>query len=97
MADSQNLPVDPELALVGYKPIPDLAQILLREANVHDGFYEVAVVFGVSVGRFQGLPTPMGGEHGVMTTVNGVGLRKVDELTPRSIDASVLNPSAAVE
>lgn len=70
--------------------LPELGTLLLKEKNIHDGLYEVSVEFQVAVGAVG--PDDKSVLPGAVIGVKRIGLRKVEEKNPLTIDAAVVNP-----
>ncbi|NDZ15371.1 hypothetical protein C7T35_25115 [Variovorax sp. WS11] len=70
--------------------LTELAEILVKHHDLHEGFYEIAFELQVGIGSVgqddQRLP---GAAIGVKT----VGLTRIDRLAPMSVDASKVNPA----
>ena len=68
-----------------------LAAILVKENRFHVGLYEVAYEFQIAIGTVG--PTPDQLSPGALFGVGKVGLSRVDQPTPFSVDAAVVNPA----
>lgn len=69
----------------------DLAALLVRENEIHEGLWEVAFEFQIAIGTMG--PSPEQVCPGAMFNVHRVGLNKVSQQTALSIDAAVVNPA----
>ncbi len=74
----------------------ELAEILVKHASIHEGHWQILVEFGLAAANF-----PIAGTDGEFTLkpaavvpVNTIGIHKVDEATPLSVDAAQVNPVA---
>lgn len=70
--------------------LKELAELLIKHHDLHEGIYEVGFQINIAIGSFA-LP-PNDASPGAMFTVGGVGLSKVAQITPHCADASVVNP-----
>lgn len=83
-ASSENVPGLPNLGL------KDLAELLVKHFDLHEGLFEVSFEFGLAVGGFK---TPEGSmAPGFMGLINRVGLSAAQEASPNTVDAAVVNP-----
>ena len=80
----------PPSPLIGRLGLPQITAILLRENNIHEGFYELSVEFGLAVGTFGA--AGLAASPGVMCTVTALALRHCAEPNPLSVDAALANP-----
>jgi hypothetical protein len=70
----------------------EVAEVLLKKANIHEGKWMLSVNFGFAVGNFGAIPdqaTP-----GAVATVLAIGIIRAAQDTPEAlqVDASVVNP-----
>lgn len=68
----------------------ELATILIKHFDYHEGFYEVGVQFNIAVGSVGPDPTQVA--PGAVLTVGGVGLSKCPESSPLAVNAAEVNP-----
>lgn len=71
-------------------PLKELAAVLVKHYGLHEGYYETEMSFQLAVG-----PSPVPGQEGMpalITAVSSVGIKKLDEKTDGSVDASEINP-----
>ena len=78
-----NLPISPT-------SLKELAEILIKHFDHHEGFYEVGFQFNIAVGSVGTDPSTIA--PGAIFTVGGVGLTKCLESNPLGVNASVINP-----
>lgn len=69
----------------------DLAELLIKHRGLHEGLYNLAFQFQIAVGAVG--PSPEAAVPGAMLGVSGVGLEKVDQAGPHTVDAAVINPA----
>ena len=74
--------------------LKEIAELLVKKHNLHEGIYEVGVQIKTGVGTF-GI-SPDEPAPGAMFTIVGVGLSRVPLLNWRSVDAAEVNPLRAV-
>ena len=79
-----------EVQQIGNLKLKDLAEVLVKHYNLHEGLYAVSIEFQIAVGAVG--PTPDVAVPGAMLGVSGVGLVKADSPSPQTIDASEVNP-----
>jgi len=75
--------------------IRQIAEVLVRHFNLHDGLYEASFEFGLAVGSFRS-PENVAAP-GVITTLNKIGLVIAQSEGPNTVDASKVNPPAATK
>ena len=68
----------------------ELAVILIKHFDFHEGFYEVGVQFNIAVGSVGPDATQIA--PGAVLTVGGVGLSKCPESSPLAVNAAEVNP-----
>jgi hypothetical protein len=85
----------PDTSATNPAPIPlkELAAILIRHYDHHEGFYEVGVQFNIAVGSVGPGPDPTLAAPGAVVAVAGIGLAKCSESSPLGVDASLVNPA----
>lgn len=88
--DTSQTPATPEL--IGMLPLKELAAILVRHNGLHEGLYNVSVEFQIAVGSVGPADTPL---PGALFGVSRIGLAKVDQVGPHTIDAVQVNPKRA--
>lgn len=71
--------------------LQELAELLVKHKGLHEGLYNLAVQFQFAIGAVG--PSPEAVVPGVMFGVSGVGLEKVDQPGPHTVDAAVVNPA----
>ena len=76
-------PIAPPLSL------KELAEVLIRHYELHEGLYEVGVQFNIAVGTVG--PTPDAAAPGVVFTVEGLGLSRASQDSPLCVDAAIVN------
>lgn len=70
--------------------LQEVVTTLLKEQKIHSGFYEIGIELQVAVGTLG--PAPEAALPGAMFGVKRIGLNKVEQMTPLSVDAAVANP-----
>jgi hypothetical protein len=71
--------------------LKELATLLLSHYGIHDGLYEVAFAMQIAVGHVG--PTADQQLPGAAFSIAGVGLAKMPEQGPNTVDAAKVNPS----
>lgn len=71
-------------------PLKELAAILIKHYDFHEGFYEVGIQFNIAVGTVGPDVTQVA--PGAVLTVGGIGLSKCPESSPLGVNAAVVNP-----
>jgi hypothetical protein len=69
----------------------DVAELLIRHKDLHEGLYNLAFQFQIAIGAVG--PSPDAVVPGAMFGVSGLGLEKVDRMGPYTVDAAIVNPS----
>ncbi len=69
----------------------DVAELLIRHKDLHEGMYNLAFQFQIAIGAVG--PSPDAVVPGAMFGVSGLGLEKVDRMGPYTVDAAIVNPS----
>lgn len=75
--------------------LKELAEILIKHQGLHEGLYDLGFELNVGFGnvgpsREQALP-------GAVFGIKAVGLSRVSEPGPHTLDAAVVNPAAALK
>ena len=72
----------------------DVAELLVRHKDLHEGLYNLAFQFQIAIGAVG--PSPDVVVPGAMFGVSGLGLEKVDRMGPYTVDAAIVNPSSEI-
>lgn len=80
-----------QTVLVAEFSLKDLAELLIKHKGLNDGLYNVAFKFQIAIGAVG--PSPETMFPGAMFSVSGVGLEKVAQTGPHTVDAAVVNPA----
>lgn len=75
---------------VGNLNLKELAVVLIKHYDLHEGLYEVSIGFQVAIGAVG--PAPELVVPGAMLGVSGVGLVKAETPNQHTVDASEVNP-----
>jgi hypothetical protein len=68
----------------------ELATLLVKHVGVHEGYWQLSVAFNLGAGNMGASPeelNPM-----AFVAVNGVGVRRVDQANPLTVNAAEVNP-----
>jgi hypothetical protein len=87
---SDAMPVLAAPEFVGMLPLNELAVLLIKHNDIHDGLFKASIEFQLAVGAFG--PSPENQLPGAMVVVNRVGLVKVGQPDTNTIDAAQVNP-----
>jgi hypothetical protein len=68
----------------------DLAELLVKHHDLHEGLYDLAFEFQIAVGAIG--PSPESVLPGAMIGIKGVGLMKAEKNGPQTVDAAKVNP-----
>lgn len=71
--------------------LKELAELLVKERGFHEGHYELSIEFQVAIGAFG--PTPDAVAPSALLGVSKVGISKVPQPTPLSINAATVSPA----
>lgn len=85
------LPTEPPTE-IGFVDMPTLAALLIRNAGLHEGWFEPSVRFNLTIGVFNPPGSPQPGP-GVLSTVASVGLVRALKNGPMAVDAAAVNPA----
>lgn len=69
----------------------ELAELLVKHKGLHEGRYNAIFQLQIAVGAVG--PAPEAAYPGAMLGVSGVGLEKVEQIGPHTIDAAIVNPA----
>jgi hypothetical protein len=69
----------------------ELAELLVKHYDVHEGLFDTLVEFQIGVGPVG--PTPDSQCPGAMVGVSKVGLVRSTKAGPATVDASIVNPA----
>lgn len=70
--------------------LKEITEILIKEKNLHEGFFDLAIEFKIAVGGVG--PTPDATMPGAMIGVSKIGLVRTQQLGPHTVDAAIFNP-----
>lgn len=70
--------------------LKELATILIKHFEFHEGIYELGVRFNVAIGNV-GISADKAGP-GAIFTIGGVGISKTNDVGPNTVDAAIVNP-----
>lgn len=70
----------------------ELLVLMLRDQNIHEGHWILTVTFTFGAVNLGKTPDGVGALPTGFSSVNGVGLEKVPEPVPFSVDAAQVNP-----
>jgi hypothetical protein len=70
--------------------IEELVTILIKQRDIHEGLFSLAVKFEIAVGGVG--PSTESIYPGAMIGVSGFGLGKAEKPGPRIVDAAEVNP-----
>mgnify|MGYP001258259376 CR=1 FL=1 len=82
----------------------ELVEMMVKHQQIHSGIWELIVEFGLAAQNIifmppGSLPNPVGdpspNDHATPAAIvglNKIGIKKIDKLTPLSVDASKVNP-----
>lgn len=68
----------------------DLAEILVKHFDFHEGLYDVGVKFNIAVGQVGTTPTSVA--PGAVISIGGIGISRVPQSGPGTVDAAEVNP-----
>lgn len=68
----------------------DLAEILVKHFDFHEGLYDVGVEFNIAVGKVGTAPASVA--PGAVISIGGVGISRVLKSGPGTVDAAEVNP-----
>lgn len=73
----------------------EIVTLMLKEAGIHEGFWQLSVNFRLGAGAFG--PTPEQVAPTGFVSIEGMGLQRLDpipaEIPPLAYDAAALNPA----
>jgi hypothetical protein len=85
-------PLSPIADAFHRRTVQELAALLLRDAGIHSGHYELAVEFTISVGVLgNGIGAPL---PAVLSSFAAASLRPCKSDSPLAVDAAVVNPAS---
>lgn len=87
MSDSNEKIASPPPAILSLK---DVTKIVIKHIDLHEGLYNLVFQFQIAVGAVG--PSPETVVPGAMFGVSGVGLEKVPNAGPHTVDAAIVNP-----
>ncbi|MCB0538422.1 MAG: hypothetical protein KDE33_12950 [Bacteroidetes bacterium] len=70
----------------------ELLLLMLKDQNIHEGHWVLTVTFSFGALNFGKSPDGVGALPSGITSVNGIGLERVQEAVPFSVDAARVNP-----
>ena len=73
--------------------LKDIAELIVKHRGIHEGLYNVVFQIQIALGAVGTSPETV--VPGAMFGVSGVGLEKVAQAGPQTIDAAVVNPAPA--
>jgi hypothetical protein len=73
----------------------ELLEILIKQAQVHEGRWVLAANFGLSAGNFGPSPEQMSPGAVVAVLQMGIQIAQPDTPEPMTLDAAVVNPASS--
>lgn len=71
--------------------LKDVTEIVIKHRELHEGLYNLVFQFQIAVGAVGPMPETV--VPGAMFGVSGVGLEKVLNVGPHTVDAAIANPA----
>jgi len=68
----------------------ELAELLVKRQNIHEGLWSVTIKFGIQAGHIAGLGAPL--LPTALVPVLEIGIQKVDKANELTVDAAKVNP-----
>jgi len=68
----------------------EVVEALIKHQDIHEGMWQLVVEFGIAAANIATGPDEF--LPAAIVPVKKIGLRKVDKMTPLSVDASIVNP-----
>lgn len=84
-------PTDPNHIDVSYS-LPEVAELLIKHHNLHEGLYELSLQFQIAVGGVGIGKSPENILPGAMIGVSAIGLSRSEKKGPNTVDAAKVNP-----
>ncbi len=84
-------------ATIAYGP-KDLAEVLVRHSDIHEGHWGIQIEFAFTAGIF-----PIATQEkvtvlpGAISAVSKIGIHRFEEPNPLTVDASKINPLASAD
>ena len=82
-----------EQVLVNKKTLRDLATILVKDANLHQGLFDISFELQVSIGTLG--PSAAEALPGALVGIKSVGLLRTEKMNLHTVDAADVNPRPA--
>ncbi|MBV8897777.1 MAG: hypothetical protein JO051_14795 [Acidobacteriaceae bacterium] len=70
----------------------ELAEILLKQANVHEGFWGIYLEFGFAGANMPTTPDAKTFSPAAITFINKIGIQRFDAPSNLTVDAAEINP-----
>lgn len=80
------------LPLVNQKSLRELGVMLVRDAGLHEGLYDISFEIQVVIGTMA--PGPSDPLPGALVGIKSVGLLRAEKAAPHTVDAAQVNPAA---
>lgn len=81
-------------ALINQKSLRDLAELLVRDGDIHEGLFDISVEIQVAIGTLG--PTPDESYPGALVGVKSIGLLATEKANPHTVDAALVNPRTRI-
>ena len=82
-----------EIKVVGWHDLREMATILVKHHGLHEGLYDLAIQFQISIGAVG--PNPASMLPGSMVGVQNIGLVYAAKEGPTTVNAAQVNPITA--
>lgn len=76
--------------LINQKSLRDLAAMLVRDANIHEGLFDISLEIQIAIGMMG--PTTSDSLPGALVGVKSVGLLPAAKVNQHTVDAAEVNP-----
>lgn len=82
---------EPKTIVFSFK---EIAEVLIREANLHEGLWGLLVKFGITGANIGSAPEKDDLRPSAIVPILELGIQRFDEPSNLTVDASVVNPKS---
>jgi len=69
----------------------ELVTLMLKDQNIHDGIWMLAISFGFTVGNVGSSEADV--NPAAIVPIGGIGLQRAPQMGPLCVDAALVNPA----
>jgi hypothetical protein len=82
-------PIDPKVQPEALT-LKQVGELLVKQYDLHEGIWDISIEIQAGIGQFGALPDVL---PGAMFRISRIGLSRVPQIGPHTVDAAEVNPA----